>query len=139
PVRGRDRWPLMATELVVGVGASSGADAAALRRLVDHVLAAAGLYVNNVALVATIDVKQHEPAIVAPARGLNVELRAFPPPALATQTVPPPSPVVARAVGTPSVAEAAALLAAGPNGELLVAKRRSAEATVAIARRQDWG
>jgi cobalamin biosynthesis protein CbiG len=39
---------------------------------------------------------------------------------------------VARHVGTPSVAEASALLAAAP-GEVLVAKRRSAHATCAIA------
>ena len=39
--------------------------------------------------------------------------------------------VVAAHVGTPSVAEAAALLSAG--GPLLVAKRRSARATCALA------
>ncbi|MFL6243609.1 MAG: precorrin-3B C(17)-methyltransferase, partial [Acidimicrobiia bacterium] len=38
-------------------------------------------------------------------------------------------------VGTPSVAEAAALLAAGPDAELVVHKRANAVATVAVARR----
>jgi cobalt-precorrin 5A hydrolase/precorrin-3B C17-methyltransferase len=54
---------------------------------------------------------------------------------LATVIVPNPSAVVAGAVGTPSVAEAAALLAAEPDGELVVPKYRSSHATVAIARR----
>jgi cobalt-precorrin 5A hydrolase len=53
--------------------------------------------------------------------------------ALAAVAVPTPSPVVAAHVGTPSVAEAAALLSAGADG-LLVPKRRSAHATCAIAR-----
>ncbi len=46
-----------------------------------------------------------------------------------------PSAVVDAHVGTPSVAEAAALLAAGA-GALLVPKRRSARATCAVARRR---
>jgi cobalt-precorrin 5A hydrolase/precorrin-3B C17-methyltransferase len=49
--------------------------------------------------------------------------------------VPTPSAVVADAVGTPSVAEAAALLAAGPDAELVVPKQANGVATVAIARR----
>ncbi len=49
--------------------------------------------------------------------------------------MPTPSAVVADAVGTPSVAEAAALLAAGPGAELVVHKQANAVATVAVARR----
>jgi len=39
-------------------------------------------------------------------------------------------------VGTPSVAEAAAVLGAPPAGELVVTKRKSADSTVAVARRR---
>lgn len=45
--------------------------------------------------------------------------------------VPNPSDVIAAAVGTPSVAEAAALIG---GGHLVVAKQKSANATVAVAR-----
>jgi cobalt-precorrin 5A hydrolase/precorrin-3B C17-methyltransferase len=51
-------------------------------------------------------------------------------------SVPTPSLTVQSAVGTPSVAEAAALLAAGPGAELVVTKRTSAHAALAVARRQ---
>ena len=51
---------------------------------------------------------------------------------LAAVPVPNPSEVVRRAVGTPSVAEAAALVE--PGATLLAAKRASAHATVAVAR-----
>jgi len=55
---------------------------------------------------------------------------------LATVRVPNPSPVVEAAVGTPGVCEPAALLAAGAT-ELLLPKRKSAHATVALARRAE--
>ena len=56
---------------------------------------------------------------------------------LAAVPVPHPSEVVRRAVGTPSVAEAAALLE--PGSVLLAAKRASAHATVAVARARPRG
>jgi cobalt-precorrin 5A hydrolase/precorrin-3B C17-methyltransferase len=121
--------------LVLGVGASTGADPEGLARLVRDALAAAGLHAEAVGAVATVDRKAGEPALVAVAAGLGVPLRALPAAALAGVPVPNPSGVVAAAVGTPSVAEAAALLAAGPGGRLVVEKRRTADATVAVARR----
>lgn len=121
--------------LVVGVGSSSGADADGIARLVADALADAGWSSHAVGLVASVDLKRDEPGIVALADRLGVDLRTFPAEVLARQDVPTPSSVVADAVGTASVAEAAALLAAGPGGRLVVTKRKSAEATVAVARR----
>jgi cobalt-precorrin 5A hydrolase/precorrin-3B C17-methyltransferase len=134
-----DRLPglvvLRPASLVVGVGSSSGADPLGIAQLVAASLAAAGLSAEAVGLVASVDLKRTEPGIVALADQHAVELRTFPADVLATVHVPTPSPVVAAAVGTPSVAEAAALLAAGPGAELVVTKQRSTEATVAVARR----
>ena len=126
---------LRPASLVVGVGSSSGADPAGIAELVAGALAAAGLARDAVGLVASVDLKRGEPGIVALAGELGVELRTFPAEALAAVAVPTPSAVVEAAVGTPSVAEAAALLAAGPDAELVVTKQRSPEATVAVARR----
>jgi cobalt-precorrin 5A hydrolase/precorrin-3B C17-methyltransferase len=121
--------------LVAGVGASGGAPADDLEGLVAAALAGAGLAPASLAEVATVDLKASEPAVVALAARRGVPLRTFPPAALAAVEVPSPSDVVQAAVGTPSVAEAAALLAAGPGAELVVPKRKSATATVAVARR----
>ncbi len=55
---------------------------------------------------------------------------------LGTVAVPHPSDVVDAAVGTPSVAEAAALVGAGAGATLAVTKRRGERATVAVARRR---
>jgi cobalt-precorrin 5A hydrolase/precorrin-3B C17-methyltransferase len=118
--------------LVVGVGASSGAPAGAAADLLAAALDAAGLAVHAVALVATIDRRAADPVVTA----LGHPVRAFPPEVLATVAVPNPSAVVSAEVGTASVAEAAALLAAGPGAELVVPKAKGATATVAVARRR---
>ncbi len=121
--------------LVAGVGASSGAPTDDLQALLAAVLEEAGLAPASLAEVATVDLKADEPAVVALAAGRGVPLRTFAATALAEVEVPSPSAAVRSAVGTPSVAEAAALLAAGPGAELVVTKRKSATATVAVARR----
>src|SRR5207247_687943 len=94
-------------------GSSSGADPEALRRLVVETLAEAGLSVDAVGCVATVDRKADEEAIVELAATLGVPLRTFPAHVLAAVPVPNPSGVVEAAVGTPSVAEAAAIAATG--------------------------
>jgi len=121
--------------LVLGVGSSTGADPEGLHRLALAALAGAGLAADAVGCVATVDRKAGEPAVVELAAALGVGLRCFPADVLAATPVPNPSPVVDAAVGTPSVAEAAALAAAGPGAALVVEKQRSADATVAVARR----
>ncbi|HVA61526.1 MAG TPA: precorrin-3B C(17)-methyltransferase [Mycobacteriales bacterium] len=123
--------------LVVGVGASRGAPAAEVLELVRGALAEAGLAEASIRHLATVAAKADEPGIVAAAAELARPLVAQPADALAAVAVPHPSDVVRAAVGTPSVAEAAALL--GGNADLVVAKRKSATATVAIARHRPRG
>ena len=125
--------------LVVGVGASRGVPAEEVLDLVRSALAEAGLSPLAVGCLASVDAKAEEPGLVEAARTLGVELLTHPAEALAAVAVPNPSAAPLAAVGTPSVAEAAALLESG--GELVVAKRKSepegraAMCTVAVARR----
>lgn len=129
---------LVGRSLVVGVGASRGVPAAEVIGLVKDALRDAGLSALDVCELATVQEKAAEPGVLAAARWLGVPLVAHPADHLARIAVPHPSAAVLGAVGTPSVAEAAAL--AG-GGELLVPKRRSrpggrtAKATCAVARR----
>ncbi|WP_381804956.1 precorrin-3B C(17)-methyltransferase [Streptomyces niveus] len=130
--------------LVVGVGASRGVGVDEVYGLVRDVLRDAGLSVLSVVGLATVDAKADEPGIVGAAGRLGVPVRTYPADVLAAITVPNPSGAPLAAVGTPSVAEAAAL-AAGRGGELLVAKRKSspegraAMATCAVVRRPPRG
>ncbi|MGH9078126.1 MAG: cobalamin biosynthesis protein [Acidimicrobiales bacterium] len=122
--------------LVAGVGASSGARPEALVELLEAALAGAGLHRDAVGCVATLDAKRAEPAVASLARHLGLPVRGIPAAALAQVAVPHPSQVVLAAVGTPSVAEAAAVLAGGPGASLVVPKQRSADSTLALARRR---
>ena len=117
--------------LVAGIGTSRGAPPPAVAGLLSAALAGAGLARASVAEVGTIDRRRDDPAITE----LGLPVRAFEAGQLAGVPVPTPSTAARSAVGTPSVAEAAALLAAGPGAELVVPKRKNAVATVALARR----
>ncbi|MFE9406219.1 Rv2231c family pyridoxal phosphate-dependent protein CobC [Streptomyces sp. NPDC006530] len=127
-----------AAPLVVGVGASRGVTAEEVLALIETALADAGLDAPAVAELATVDTKTREPGLLGAAARLGVPLVGYPADELAAVPVPHGSRTALAAVGTPSVAEAAAL--AG-GGELLVPKRKSspagraAMATCAIVRR----
>jgi cobalt-precorrin 5A hydrolase/precorrin-3B C17-methyltransferase len=123
--------------LVVGIGGSSGVPADEVLGLIRAALAGAGLAAGSVARLATVEAKAAEPGIVAAAAEFGVPLVTYPAGRLAAVPVPHPSEVVRAAVGTPSVAEAAAL--AGTGAELVVPKRKSGRATVAVARRPARG
>ncbi len=138
--------------LVVGAGASAGVTADEAGRLIDGALDAAGLSPRSVRWLGTVDVKAREPGLLAAASRRGWGLVTASAAQLATVDVPTPSEIVRAAVGTPSVAEAAALLVAEggkqlgdpvpacPGGaRLIVAKRASAHATVAVARRRPRG
>ncbi|PCG84544.1 L-threonine-O-3-phosphate decarboxylase [Streptomyces sp. WZ.A104] len=112
-----------ARSLVVGVGARRGVPGDEVFALIEAVLSGAGLSTADVVEVATVDARAGEPGIVAAAARLGVPVRPHPAAALAAVRVPHPSGAVAAAVGTPSVAEAAALIDAD---ELVVPKTRAA-------------
>ncbi|WP_413756604.1 precorrin-3B C(17)-methyltransferase [Streptomyces sp. MMBL 11-3] len=126
--------------LVVGVGASKGAPVDEVLGLVEDALRDAGLSAKSVAELATVDAKAGEPGILGAAERLGVPVVTYPAAELAEVAVPNPSDAPLAAVGTPSVAEAAALVR---GGELLVPKRKSAArpatATCAVVRRPARG
>ncbi|MFF7193853.1 precorrin-3B C(17)-methyltransferase [Streptomyces sp. NPDC008079] len=125
--------------LVVGVGGSRGVGREEVVGLVRSTLAEAGLAQKSVSALATVDAKAGEEGIVAAAAEFGVPLLTYAAAELARTAVPNPSAAPLAAVGTPSVAEAAAILAAGTGGQLIVEKRKSAMATAAVARRRPRG
>ncbi|MFD3666350.1 Rv2231c family pyridoxal phosphate-dependent protein CobC [Streptomyces sp. NPDC058659] len=113
--------------------------------LADVVLREAGLTRAAVRSLATLDARAAEPGVTGAAGELGVPVRGFSAGELAAVSVPHPSALPLDATGTPSVAEAAALLTAGAGadgsggptgsrrGVLLVPKRKSRRVTCAIA------
>jgi cobalt-precorrin 5A hydrolase / precorrin-3B C17-methyltransferase len=121
--------------LVLGIGASRGVSADELEHLASRALHDAGLSEESVALVASVDAKADEAGLLELCARRGWELVTHPAGELADVEVPHPSDAPLRALGTPSVAEAAASL----HGELVVTKQKSAMATVAVARRSPRG
>lgn len=133
-VRG-NRLLLHPPSLVLGIGCSTDAGADEAAELALRTLAEAGLAAASVGLVATIDRRATSPAVRETAARLGVDVVGFTADELAAVEVPNPSGVVMDAVGTGSVAEAAALSAAGEGAGLVVEKVVSPRVTVAVARR----
>jgi cobalt-precorrin 5A hydrolase/precorrin-3B C17-methyltransferase len=117
--------------LVAGIGCSSGAGVAEILALLDDALYEAGLSRKSISALASIDVKADEAGLIEAADFLGVPLRLHASETLASVEVPNPSPVVAGAVGTPSVSEASVLVS---GAKLLLEKRKSKNATVALGR-----
>ena len=116
--------------LVLGIGASRGVSAAELSELVDRTLAEHGLSAASVTTVATVEAKADEPGILELCGDRGWQLVTHPAERLAATDVPNPSQQPLQAVGTPSVAEAAAC----QHGDLVVEKTKSLMGTVAVAR-----
>ncbi len=117
--------------LVVGVGASSGVSAEEVLGLIDGALSLAGCSPASVTAIATVDAKAGEPGIVDAGMARGWPVITHPASRLASIEVPSPSAAALAAVGTPSVAEAAALASAD---SLIMPKRKSPMATAAVAR-----
>lgn len=121
--------------IAMGVGCRRGADTSEVQAAVRIALAAHGRDESEIAVIATERTKADEPAILALALALGVPVVAFEAGELAavSDRVLTRSARVAFIKDTPSVAEAAALLAAGQNGRLLGPRIATAAVTAAVA------
>lgn len=127
--------------VALGLGCDRGTPEETLARAVAEALALAGASHADVVAAASITLKADEAGLLALAARHGWPLRFHPPEQLARIAVPNPSETVRRHTGTPSVSEAAALLAAGhaDAAALLVEKHRckgtdGRNVTVSVAR-----
>lgn len=129
-----DQLVLHPPVLALGLGCERGCDSGEVIALAEATLAEAGLAEGAIACVVSVDLKADEAAIHAAARRFGVPARFFTAAELEAETprLHNPSDVVFAEVGCHGVAEGAALAAAGPEGELLVAKHKSRRATCAF-------
>jgi cobalt-precorrin 5A hydrolase / precorrin-3B C17-methyltransferase len=122
--------------LVMGLGCERHAAPSELIALAEQVLSDNGLSPTSLAAVTSIDLKADEAAIHAVAAHYGIPARFFSVEALNRETprLKNPSEIVAKEVGVPGVAEAAALAGAGSSADLIVEKTRSTRGTCAIAK-----
>lgn len=127
-------------KIALGLGCDRGTPAATLEQAVAEALAACGACWAQVVAAASIDLKADEAGLLELAARQGWALRFYPAAELAQVPVPHPSETVRKYTGTPSVSEAAALLAAGTDmSQLLIEKHKlrgadGRNATVSIAR-----
>ncbi|MBC6404480.1 MAG: cobalamin biosynthesis protein [Rhodospirillales bacterium] len=122
------------TALYAGVGCRKNCPADEIVTLVERALEMLGT--QELAALATSEGKRGEPVLAAAAK-LRMPLHFFGNAALdrLRDRVTAPSARVRAATGLTSVAEAAALAAAGPGAILALPRIQSARATCALARR----
>lgn len=127
-------------KLVLGIGCDRGASQQTLESAIDQALALVDQPHSAVTALATIDQKSDEEALLALAAQHGWPLHFYSAGELATVTVPNPSETVRKYMGTPAVAEAAAMLAARGGVENLILEKHKyrgsdgKNATVSIVR-----
>jgi len=97
--------------LWVGIGCERGTSKQLIEEAIQQTCQDYHLAEAAIAGIATIDIKADEMGILELCEQRNFPLRTFPAEALSSVNVPTPSKIVAGEVGTPSVAEAAAICA----------------------------
>ena len=109
--------------LWLGVGCERGTSLNLVERAIREALSEAGLASEAVAGLASIDRKADETALQSLTGSKQWPFRTYKADVLHGVAVPSPSDVVLKEMGTASVAEASALLAAGEGGQLRLSKR----------------
>ncbi|WP_310451269.1 cobalamin biosynthesis protein [Sulfuritalea sp.] len=126
--------------IALGLGCDRGTPAETIAQAVAEALAACGARHADVVAVASIDLKADEAGLLSFAQVRGWQIRFYPAVGLAAVEVPNPSETVRKHTGTPSVSEAAALLAAGVDKTQLIIEKHKLRgpdgrnATVSIAR-----
>ena len=118
---------------VLGIGCRKGVGKARIREIVDGILEQYGFFREDLAAIASAEVKREEPGLRDFSQEMALPLHFFSADNLNSVDVPNPSEAAEKHLGIRSVSEAAALLDAGANSRLYVEKQCCGDVTVAIA------
>jgi len=109
--------------LWIGIGCERNTSKDSIANSLNNFFESGNLSQKSIAGFATIDIKKDEQGILELSEEKNLPIKFFSKEDLSTIIVPNPSNVVQKEIGTPSVAEASCLLAAGEESKLLEEKR----------------
>jgi cobalt-precorrin 5A hydrolase len=126
---------LRPSSLVVGLGCNRNTALDEIEDLLNQVCEKYKLAHASLSALASVDLKADEPGLLALAAARKLSMRFFSRDQLGRVAgIQNPSAMVTKHIGVPSVCEAAAILAAD-QGTLIVPKHKTANVTLAIARR----
>ncbi len=109
--------------LWIGLGCERNTSKELIEDSLQSFLATNNLSPLSIAGFATVDLKKDEKAILEISKEKNLPIKFFTSEELSSINTPNPSNVVLNEIGTPSVAEAACMLAAGQGSKLLKEKK----------------
>ncbi len=109
--------------LWIGLGCERNTSKELIEESLQSFFATNNLSPLSIAGFATVDIKKDEKAILEISKEKNLPIKFFTSEELSTINTPNPSNVVLNEIGTPSVAEAACMLAAGKGSKLLKEKK----------------
>ncbi|MET0609810.1 MAG: cobalamin biosynthesis protein [Pseudomonas caspiana] len=123
--------------LVAGLGCQRGCSAAALLELIERSLESHDLRREDISALASIDLKSQEPSLLELATELDLPLSFFRPEQLTAyeSQLSHRSEIAFEHTGCYGIAESAALALASQSGvaELLITRKKSSQATFALA------
>lgn len=106
-------------KLVVGISCDRGISAQTLEQAIKLAVQSVGITIEAIGLMATVDQKSDETAILALAKHRHWRLQFYPVSLLAQANLSTTTEVALRYTGTASVSQAAALLAANAQNLLM--------------------
>ncbi len=109
--------------LWIGLGCERNTSKELIQDSLQNFLVSNNLSPLSIAGFASVDLKKNEQSILKISKENNWPIKFFTPEELSTINVPNPSNIVLNEIGTPSVAEAACILAAGEGSKLLKEKK----------------
>ena len=109
--------------LWIGLGCERNTSKELIEDSLQSFLATNNLSPLSIAGFATVDLKKDEKAILEISKEKNLPIKFFTSEELSSTKTPNPSNVVLNEIGTPSVAEAACMIAAGQGSKLLKEKK----------------
>lgn len=121
--------------LTLGMGCRRGVPETDISAHLRNVFDAAGLALQSVVSLGSVDLKADEAGLLQAAAGMGIEPTFFAKEQLDAVAAPNPSGAVMDRVGVGSVAEASAILLS-EGGELIVEKTKTKTVTLAVARRK---
>lgn len=124
--------PLHPHALVLGMGCRKGTPEEVLEQFVLEKMKKAGLAVESLTTLASHEAKSTEPGLLECARRLGLNTVFYPTERLCGVAVPNPSETVKKKMGTGSVCEASAIVAAG-GGPLVLEKSACESVTMAVS------
>lgn len=131
------------SKVILGMGCDRGTALTTLEAAIDEALSTISLDKKTISGLATIDKKSDEAGLLQLAKSYAWPIQFFTAKELSQVEVPNPSEVVLKYMGTPAVAEAAAMLAAKTDAkDLLIEKHKyrgsdGKNATVSVVRLND--